>query len=519
MFGNSTCIDDDLEKDIQINMDSFDQFKNLSVYSIGKVIGVNPLLMGPHLGTATLVKEMFAYAGLKNLLKKYKKNNISVKTIRLQENGVPKEPMSFEQIDFQKVAEEQWEDSFIRNKFTNTSFLFIVFETQDDVLYFKGIKSWKMPSLILETEGEDFWAHLHNTLLTGVTLTPVKQKNKTIIENNLPGIKDNKVMHTRPKAANGNDKTALPDGQLITKQCYWLDSNFIGEVVSDLPPLEIKNSIEKSVPQLLPNELELIKSSIQNEVYTIEEFYNLAKGLIPRFNIFEINEKLLNAIGFKISPPYIFNKKYKKINDFFNDVISSQKYFVVPDKAIFQTDFFQRYLKNLEKSLSIVKVDSTSYITKNTMESADLKKKNLESYQTAVFTAIKGKGYFTYKSLKKSGFSHEMDEYGFDSIFYESIITQISYLKPIKLFGTLFFRESNRKLKSEQFFMFILEQSKASSLKLGQICDILEELFSESVSYDELEKMLLRYEKKPYYSVELERLFIDKTGYINYLRQ
>lgn len=508
----------DLENDIKVNIDSFNQFRNLSTYTIGQTLGINPFLMGPHLGTSSLVKEMYAYAGLEHLVKKYKKNNISIKTIRLQDSGSPKESMSFEQIDFQKVSEEKWEDSFIRSKFKNTTFLFVVFQLQDGILYYRGMKQWKMPSEVLETEVKSFWTHLHNKLLEGVTLTPVQQQNSTIIENDLPSSTDNRVMHTRPKANDSNDKAELPDGQLITKHSYWLNSSFIKEIVSDLPALKVDSSIENSLPQLSSIEYKIIKSNIKEEIYTIEEFYHRVKQQLSNFNLFQITDNFSSEIGYKIHPPYVYSKKYKKVKDYFDEVIFGQPYFNSSSRDIFQTDFFQRYLKNLEKALSIVKVDNTSYITKKAMESAGLRKKDLESFQTAVLSAVKNKDYFTYKSLTRDGFSHDIYKYGFDSIFYESLITQISNFRSLKILDTTFFKKSNRTLKGEAFFINVIEQKKEASLRLSELRDAIEELYTEIVSYDSLEKVLLKYNKKPYYSSDLARLFIDKTHYVNYLQ-
>lgn len=517
MLKNEDFICNDLQKDIKIIADSFNQFKNLSIYSIGKIIGVNPFIMGPHLGIATLAKKMYAYTNLEYLTKKLSENNISIKTVRLQENGNPKESMSFEHIDFQQVAEEQWEDSFIRNKFKNTTFVFIVFELRNGALYYRGIKSWKMSDLMLELHVKSFWSHLHNRLLEGVTLTPVQQKNKTIIENNLPSTKDNEVMHTRPKAADGNDKVALPDNQLITKHCYWLNASFIREIVSDLPSLNVVNSVENSVSQLSSNEFKLIKIARQKPIYTIEEFYNLVKEILPQFNLFQITESFLTELGLKIHPPYVFDEKFKKIKDYFDLTVLNQAYFDITDEAIFQTEYFKRYLKNLEKSLSIVKVDDSSYITKTKMESAGLKKRVLESYQSAVLKATENQGYFTYDSMRRNGFSHDIQDYGFDSIFYESLLNQLPYLKSLRLFDTTFFKKSNRKLKPEQFFIYIFEQEQQSSLKLSRLRDVIEEYFSQPISYDSLEKVLLKFDKKPYYSKDLERIFVDKNQFLNYL--
>jgi hypothetical protein len=518
MTNNKVNLDYNIENDIKVNIESFNKFKNLSIYSIGQILGINPFLMGPHLGIATLVKEMYAFTGLENLIKKYKQNSISIKTVRLQENGIPKESMSFEQIDFQKVSEETWDDSFIKRKFKNTTFLIVVFQIQGEVLYYKGIKNWKMPKEILESEIKSFWTHLHTRILEGVTLTPVKQKNNTIVENNLPSSIDNKVMHTRPKANDSNDKTELPDGQLITKHSYWLNSSFIGQVVSDLPQLKVESSIENSVPKLSSREYEIIESTIQNTIYTIQDFFEIVKDQLPNFNLFQITDNFLNEIGFKIHPPYVYSRKYKKVNDYFDEVIFRNPYFVLSNKEVFQTDFFQRYLKKLENSLSIVKVDKSSYITNNAMESAGLRKQDLESFQSTVLTATNNKDYFSYKKLIKDGFFHDIFEYGFDSIFYESLISQISNLKSIKIIDTKFFKKSNRSIKSEDFFINILEEKKEVSLKLSELVDTFDEYYSEVLTHDSLEKVLLKYNKKPYYSSDLARLFIDKTEFVNYLQ-
>lgn len=43
----------------------------------------------------------------------------------------------------------------------------------------------------------------------------------------------NGVAHIRPKARNGADKVTLPDGQQITKQCYWLNNSYIADIIAD----------------------------------------------------------------------------------------------------------------------------------------------------------------------------------------------------------------------------------------------------------------------------------------------
>lgn len=168
------------------------------------------------------------------------KANIQFKTIRLEPNGMPKEHMSFRQINFNDWLERPFEESVIYNKFETTKFLFVVFEFKDNPskkereLFFKGIKLWNMPEKTILSEVKDMWEEVHQILEDGVDLNTVEWGGKYRVQNNFPGQDFNKVVHIRPKARDGEDKVRLPDGQYITKQTFWLDRRYIAEVIKDI---------------------------------------------------------------------------------------------------------------------------------------------------------------------------------------------------------------------------------------------------------------------------------------------
>ena len=175
-----------------------------------------------------------------NQIEEFSKANIQVKTIRLEPNGFPKEHMSFNNIDFHEWAQESWDESSLRNHFEETKFLFVVFqynetktENPDRELFFKGIILWNMPMKEIEGRLKAFWLHVKELINKGVRLEPVKQSTRVIVKNNLPKPGFNGLCHIRPKAKDGSDKTALPDGRMITKQAFWLDSSFIAELCSN----------------------------------------------------------------------------------------------------------------------------------------------------------------------------------------------------------------------------------------------------------------------------------------------
>lgn len=173
-----------------------------------------------------------------NQIEEFEKANIKLKTVRLEPNGIPREHMSFKNINFIEWATETWEGSWLKDHFEKTKFLFIIFqyretraENPERQLYFKGVKLWNMPLKEIEERLYDFWLNFKLLINKGIELQPVKQKNRTIVKNNLPKPGSNGICHIRPKGRDGNDKTELPDGRLIAKQSFWLDKSYIVKII------------------------------------------------------------------------------------------------------------------------------------------------------------------------------------------------------------------------------------------------------------------------------------------------
>ena len=187
---------------------------------------------------ANLISAVLGVKGTKlESLREFSKANIKFKTIRLEPTGIPKEHMSFEQIDFHRWLNDAWEDSQLYEKFEYTKYLFVVFqydetekENKNREPYLKGIMLWNMPEVVIEHELKELWKTTKAILEEGVQLTPVRNG----VSNNLPGASFNGICHIRPKARDGKDQVELPDGQYITKQCYWLNREYIAEIVKDI---------------------------------------------------------------------------------------------------------------------------------------------------------------------------------------------------------------------------------------------------------------------------------------------
>ncbi|MDD4643379.1 MAG: MutH/Sau3AI family endonuclease, partial [Erysipelotrichaceae bacterium] len=171
----------------------------------------------------------------------FQKANIKVKTVRLEKNGKINEHMSFKSFDFIDLVNQEWEESDFYKDIAQTKFLFVIFQKIDELdenSYLKDIKLWQMPEddvLI----AQKCWEKTKKIIKKGIRF---ELTSKGVI-NNLPKVYENYIAHVRPHASKaaylingkkiGDLKNAniLPNGDWMTKQCFWLNRDYILSVI------------------------------------------------------------------------------------------------------------------------------------------------------------------------------------------------------------------------------------------------------------------------------------------------
>lgn len=152
----------------------------------------------------------------------FQKSGIVIKTIRLNKNGQPAEAMSFENINYFDILEEdEWYESRLYDIFTGR-FLFIVFqEDGEGVIRLKKAFFWTMPVNDLE-EAASYWLKIKEAV-----------KNNHITPEHFYRESEHKKFHVRPKGKNAADVTANPNGGTAKKYCYWLNRDYIKAIVEN----------------------------------------------------------------------------------------------------------------------------------------------------------------------------------------------------------------------------------------------------------------------------------------------
>lgn len=181
------------------------------------------------------------YANLTNVIlgieldkniEEFEKAEITVKTVRLKENNLPKEDISFSNFKYEEIVTEDWDDSNFKNILEH-KFLFVFFQFENEQLVLRKVKFWNMPYADI-LEAEKVWAKTKDIVSKGKI---VKEVIGTTRYTNFPNKSFNSVSHVRPHATNAADTYPLPTKDKLTKakeytkHCFWLNNTYVRDEI------------------------------------------------------------------------------------------------------------------------------------------------------------------------------------------------------------------------------------------------------------------------------------------------
>lgn len=170
-------------------------------------------------------------------IEEFEKAEIMVKTVRLKENNLPKEDISFPTFKYEEIVNEDWENSDFKDILEH-KFLFVFFQFQGDKLVLRKVKFWNMPySDLLEVE--KVWTKTQQIVAKGEIVKGFKtdKNGKVSRKTNFPNKEFSKISHVRPHARDASDTYSLPKIDKLTKEneytkhCFWLNNSYVKDEI------------------------------------------------------------------------------------------------------------------------------------------------------------------------------------------------------------------------------------------------------------------------------------------------
>lgn len=220
----------------EVVLDRFRPFFGMDVKEIADAVGLHSLNLDSKSVLAELSRAIMGVRG-KSRIPEFEAAGITMKTIRLKENGTPQESMSFPAFHFTDLVKERWVDSDLRILLDSSRFFFVVFERygEGSLMRLRKAKFWTMPQSDIE-KSQEAWVRTREVLTKGTIIQSVSPKGKR--RTNFPGAKDFPIVHVRPHAKDSTDVRPLPRPDALTglreytKQSFWLSNHYVKQIIS-----------------------------------------------------------------------------------------------------------------------------------------------------------------------------------------------------------------------------------------------------------------------------------------------
>jgi hypothetical protein len=169
-------------------------------------------------------------------------------------------------------------------------------------------------------------------------------------------------------------------------------------------------------------------------------------------------------------------------------------------------------LYKLKSDYEIIEFLPNKYINFRRLEQFGVTKDVLKTYCDDVLNFIGENKYFTIKSIREEGFSHELDDLGFEDWFYTSILIQyknnISYLR---IGGNKLMISGKFNITLEAFIEYIVYSQEFFSIDIYELLSFLKSNYNIDIDIWNLITSIRT--SSMYYDAISEKVYADYETY------
>jgi len=167
--------------------------------------------------------------GLNKKIEEFEKADIQVKTVRLKENNLPDQHISFPIFKYQKIINSNWDNSNFKN-ILEQKFFFVFYQFENKKLILKKVKFWNMSNADIE-ETKVVWDKTLETIEKGEIVKEIKNGRRFTY---FPNSSEHRISHVRPHATDiYKNVNSLPKKDNLTKveeytnHSFWFNAKYV----------------------------------------------------------------------------------------------------------------------------------------------------------------------------------------------------------------------------------------------------------------------------------------------------
>lgn len=236
-----------------------------------------------------------------------------------------------------------------------------------------------------------------------------------------------------------------------------------------------------------------------------EEFPKADPGLLNPFTV--------KSLGFRVYANYAISDQYASATEFFRailtkeDLVDAQTF----SRELLNTIAYTSEAYKLKASYDIVEYAPLKYVNIRRLNRVGIDKTILADYCNKVYEAA-GTQYFTIHSLQQAGFSHILDELGFDEWFYASLLAEDKGRFSYRRMGrNRLFRRGNEDVCLTDFLEWLLYLRESLSMDIYELVELLK--VGYNISIDQCKIIETVKGSSMYYDAITEKVYADYDVY------
>ncbi len=265
-------------------------------------------------------------------------------------------------------------------------------------------------------------------------------------------------------------------------------------------------------PALPPEHFERLKQDLTEDYYLITDICDHYVNTVVGADLKYISPYTLRTLGFHVYDGYVVSNRFSSAIDYFrmllrkDDVVDLSAF----PKSILDNGTFSGLRYDQEREHELMECSPTLLLSIRELEAAGYTKADIQSYCDAVARRVQPGTFVTVASLRNSGFTHPLDNLGFDDWFYASLIWLDPRFRSLRIGGTRLSILGNRRPVFVDLLQDILKRH-GNRMDIYELRSYLEEQYGIVLDKDKLAFLIRK--SNMYYDGIMKVAYTDYDTY------
>lgn len=256
--------------------------------------------------------------------------------------------------------------------------------------------------------------------------------------------------------------------------------------------------------------VELLKQHLTDDFYYLTEIRKIYKSLFDNADTTLISTYNLKKMGFVVNSTYAI-QNYPSAAAYFEhllldpDVVDTASI----SKRLTGIVAYSPVLSRLKHDKTIIEFEPYQYINIRRLEKLGIGKGQLERYADQVWSFLTDDSYFSIRSIRKEGFTAQLDDLGFGELFYASILKEDERFGWQKVGNTVIFNPISKEFITQDFLVDLIKRK--GSWDLDDFVNYLEDTYGVLMDRDDVRQKTKG--SDIYYDRIMDKLYADYETY------